>query len=198
MGRASTQGIDADEHSIALGVPITKKDRKLKKQDKERRKEDRERKKSGKKENNKSPKKRKIDFPLKQNVKDNNCCRADVGDVKHPLSCIVTCPFAVIMMPVLLDDSGAPIVENKNDQVTVVRNCLAAGLVVSWYLSSTEEHMMIRISADDHRLHIEAERIELKMRQMDDFNKPPEQRTPIECFDPYRKGKDGGQGHQMW
>jgi len=68
---------------------------------------------------------------------------------------------------------------------------MAAGLSVSWFHSLDEDFVVVRVSADDRRLHIEAERIELNMREAIDFSAGVSlHRPPMECFNPYRKGQD--------
>ena len=91
----------------------------------------------------------------------------------------------------VFDRHRTPDVANKNDQNMLLRNCIAAGLSVSWFYSLAEDYIVVRVSADEARLHLQAERMELNMRESVNFSMDMVQhRPPMECFNPYRKGKD--------
>lgn len=99
--------------------------------------------------------------------------------------------MAVMTLPVVLDRNLTPDVANKNDQNMLLRNCIAAGLSVSWFYSLAEDYIVVRVSADEARLHLEAERIGLNMRESVNFAMDMVQhRPPMECFNPYRCGRD--------
>jgi len=94
-------------------------------------------------------------------------------------------------LPMVFDRHRTPDVANKNDQNMLLRNCIAAGLSVSWFYSLAEDYIVVRVSADEARLHLQAERMELNMRESVNFSMDMVQhRPPMECFNPYRKGKD--------
>ena len=51
-------------------------------------------------------------------------------------------------MPIVVDDDTRTTrdVNNKNDQNMMLRNCMAAGLTVSWFHSLDEDFVVVRVS----------------------------------------------------
>jgi hypothetical protein len=81
--------------------------------------------------------------------KRSKCCRADL----------------IMVMPIELDSDRQNISEPcKADFVHVVSDCCAAGLSISFFHTLDEASLMVRVSANNKRLHIEAARIGIDMR----------------------------------
>jgi len=96
----------------------------------------------------------------------------------------------VALLPIELDENMTQTVANKNTHMFIMKNLLSAGLAISYFYNLTEDLIILRISADNRRLHIEAERIEFQMREHKNYSIEPEMRPPVECFHAYRKGRD--------